>query len=437
MRKPLVLASASPRRRELLEAAGVPHEVIPADIDERAREGESPVELALRLAREKAVAVAQRLRGEPRQVLGSDTIVVLDDRVLGKPRDREDALRLLRALAGRTHTVVTAVAVVDSQSLAARQCAVESRVTLRSASEEELRRYVATGEPLDKAGAYAIQGEGGWLVSHLEGSRSNVIGLPVEETLALLEETATGGNDDAGVGDRVRAVQERIERACRRAGRPVGEVRLVGVCKGQPPERVAAAVRAGLTELGENYVQELREKRLAVEALLDRAAAARLRWRLVGGLQRKKARAVVSLVDAVDSLDRESLAVELDRHAAAAGRVLEACIQVNLSREPQKGGVPEEGAAELLARCAPLESLRVVGLMTIPAENPSPEASRPVFARLRELRDTLRESPGGEELRELSMGMSGDFEIAIEEGATLVRVGTALFGPRIPGTEAP
>jgi MAF protein len=408
---------------------------MPADIDERARDGESPVELALRLAREKAVAVAERLRGERRQVLGSDTIVVLDDRVLGKPRDREDALRLLRALAGRTHTVVTAVAVVDSQSLAVRERAVESRVTLRSASDEELRRYVATGEPLDKAGGYAIQGEGGWLVSHLEGSRSNVIGLPVEETLALLAETRDPG-DDPAAGERLRAVQERIERACRRAGRAVGEVRLVGVCKGQPADRIAPAVRAGVSLLGENYVQELREKRRRLEAILEPAEAARLRWRLIGGLQRNKARAAVSLVHAVDSLDRASLAAELDRHAAAAGVVLDVCLQVNLSREPQKGGVLEEDVAELLARCASLESLRVVGLMTIPAESPSPEASRPVFARLRELRDTLRESPGGEELHELSMGMSGDFEVAIEEGATLVRVGTALFGPRGSGTEA-
>ena len=192
----LVLASASPRRRDLLEQAGIPHQVHPANIDETARKDELPVALSMRLAREKALVVAKRLGGEPRrQILGSDTIVVLDGLVLGKPADPEDAVRLLQRLVGRTHTVVTAVAVVDSVSLEVRDLAVESQVTMRDASEEEIRRYVATGEPLDKAGAYAIQGEGSWLVTRLEGSLSNVIGLPLEETLALLEQAGHEASD--------------------------------------------------------------------------------------------------------------------------------------------------------------------------------------------------------------------------------------------------
>jgi septum formation protein len=183
----LVLASASPRRRELLTDAGVPHEVMPADIDEQERPGETPVRLTKRLAQEKALAVARRLGREPRRiVLGADTIVVLDDEIYTKPRDAEHALQLLLSLTGRTHRVVTAVAIVDSEHLQVLDQAVESRVTMRQASEAELRRYVASGEPLDKAGAYAIQGDGADLVSKLEGSLSNVIGLPIDETLALL-----------------------------------------------------------------------------------------------------------------------------------------------------------------------------------------------------------------------------------------------------------
>jgi len=183
----LVLASASPRRHDLLTQAGIPHRIQPADIDETPMRGEAPLALSLRLAREKALVVAKRLGREPRQrVLGSDTIVVLDDDAIGKPENAEDAVRLLQRLGGRTHSVVTAVAVVDSASLEVWDVAVESRVSLREASEDEIRRYVATGEPLDKAGAYAIQGEGAWLVTGLEGSLSNVIGLPLEETRALL-----------------------------------------------------------------------------------------------------------------------------------------------------------------------------------------------------------------------------------------------------------
>ena len=230
--------------------------------------------------------------------------------------------------------------------------------------------------------------------------------------------------------ERVRSVRERVARACRSAGRLPDDVQLIGVSKRQPAERIAAAVRAGVTQLGENYVQELQQKRAQVASLVGAERAETVRWRMIGGLQRNKARAVVPLVDSVDSLDRESLAAELDKRAATAGKTLEACIQVNLSHEPQKGGVSEEDLPALLAVCAGLTRLQVVGLMTVPAATPDPEASRPVFAHLRKLRDTLRESPGGGELRELSMGMSGDFEVAIEEGATLIRVGTALFGPR-------
>ena len=185
----IVLASASPRRRELLDRAGIAHIAMPANIDETATEGERPTQLALRLAREKAQAIAETVGVTPRRlVLGADTIVVLDDVVFGKPRDAEDALRVLRELVGRTHRVITGIAVVDSSHLRSWEHAVESCVTLRSAGDEELRSYLATGEPLDKAGAYAIQGEGRRLVSRLAGSETNVIGLPLEETLALLRQ---------------------------------------------------------------------------------------------------------------------------------------------------------------------------------------------------------------------------------------------------------
>jgi septum formation protein len=186
---PLVLASSSPRRRELLARAGVPFEVLPAEIDERARPGEPPPALAERLAREKALAVARRLGpAPPRLVLGADTIVVVGEQVLGKPTDPEDAVRLLDLLVGRLHRVLTAVVLAHSAGLAVRARVVESRVLMHAASPEEIRRYVASGEPLDKAGAYAAQGEGRRFIARIEGSESNVIGLPLEETLALLDE---------------------------------------------------------------------------------------------------------------------------------------------------------------------------------------------------------------------------------------------------------
>jgi septum formation protein len=183
----LILASESPRRRELLARAGVAVEVIPADIPERELPGEKPGDFAVRLATEKALAVARRVGPVPRRrVLGADTIVVVGDAILGKPRDALHAERLLARLVGRSHEVITAVALAVSDTLEVRTTAVASRVTMRQASAAELRAYVATGEPLDKAGAYAIQGGGRRFIRELEGSESNVIGLPVEETLALL-----------------------------------------------------------------------------------------------------------------------------------------------------------------------------------------------------------------------------------------------------------
>lgn len=195
MAPPIVLASGSPRRRELLGSAGVPFEVRPSRVPEEQRAGEAPEAFARRVAAAKAGAVAAGVGPEPaRLVLGADTIVVLGDVVLGKPADPADAVAILSRLAGRSHRVLTAVAVVDSGSGWEGEVLVETRVTMRSADPEELRAYVATGEPLDKAGAYAVQGGGRRFVAKIEGSETNVIGLPVEETLALLREAGWRGD---------------------------------------------------------------------------------------------------------------------------------------------------------------------------------------------------------------------------------------------------
>ncbi len=180
----VVLASSSPRRRELLTLIGITHEIIPADVDERYQDGELPTEHAERLARAKAVKVS------PSQgnalVIGSDTIVVIDDIVLGKPKDVSDASRMLGMLSGRTHLVITAVAVTFGNRIVSAYETVD--VTFRKLSSAEIESYIATGEPMDKAGSYGIQGYGATIVSGVNGDFFAVMGLPLVRLVALMRE---------------------------------------------------------------------------------------------------------------------------------------------------------------------------------------------------------------------------------------------------------
>ncbi|HQZ71238.1 MAG TPA: Maf family protein [Anaerolineae bacterium] len=190
--RPLILASASPRRRALLATLGRPFEVHVADVDERPLPAENPSAYGLRLALAKARAVADRLAGAPVTVLGADTLVVVDGRILGKPADAAEASAMLNLLRGRRHDVLTAVAVVDG---AGNRCVAELAVTgvwMRAYSGAELRAYVESGDPMDKAGAYAIQHEGFRPVDRLEGSETNVIGLPLVLVRRLIQQLDRG-----------------------------------------------------------------------------------------------------------------------------------------------------------------------------------------------------------------------------------------------------
>jgi pyridoxal phosphate enzyme (YggS family) len=227
--------------------------------------------------------------------------------------------------------------------------------------------------------------------------------------------------DPGAVAANVAAVRERVAAAAERAGRDPGEVTLVAVAKLFPAAAVRAVVEAGVADVGENYAKDLERKAAEVPGV---------HWHFVGRLQRNKAKLAVQLFDVVEAVDRLELAEALSSSAAAAGRTLEVLLQVNVSAEPQKGGAIPEALAPLVEAVSRLAALRLVGLMTVPAASEHPEATRPAFARLRELRDGLCLGMPGLTLPELSMGMSADFEIAIEEGASIVRVGSALFGAR-------
>ncbi len=225
------------------------------------------------------------------------------------------------------------------------------------------------------------------------------------------------------VAGNCKRVLEGIAAAAERSGRDPRAVRLLAAAKTQSASAVRAAVEAGVRLVGENYVQEARAKK---EILGDSAE-----WHLIGHLQRNKARAAAGLFAVIETLDDFRLAQALDREGQARGRDVDVMVEVNLAGEATKSGVSEEGLVALLREVSRLERVRVKGLMTVPPLAEDPEASRPHFRRLRELRDAARELDLPHVvLDELSMGMTHDYEVAVAEGSTLVRVGTALFGPR-------
>jgi pyridoxal phosphate enzyme (YggS family) len=212
-------------------------------------------------------------------------------------------------------------------------------------------------------------------------------------------------------------VRERVARAAERAGRRAEDVLLVGVSKTVDVARIRAAIAAGLGALGENRVQEARDKITELGRTVQ--------WHLVGHLQTNKVRDALELFDVIHSVDRIDLARELDRRARAKGRTIDAFVQVNVGGELSKGGWPPEAIETAVGAISALSGLKLRGLMTIPPAVERAEDARAWFRTLRK----LAERHG---LPELSMGMSADFEVAIEEGATMVRVGTAVFGPRAP-----
>ncbi|MFM7323249.1 MAG: YggS family pyridoxal phosphate-dependent enzyme [Armatimonadota bacterium] len=229
-----------------------------------------------------------------------------------------------------------------------------------------------------------------------------------------------GDNSAVAVAARVARVRERIAAAAHRAGRDPGGIQLVAVSKRHPVAAVEAAIAAGVDAFGENYVQEAQAK---IAALGPRPGT---QWHLIGGLQANKARAAVECFDLVQTVDRSSLARRLGRIAIEEGRVLPVLVEVDLTGAEGRSGVAPAGLEALCAEIAAVPGLELRGLMGMAPPVAEAEGARPWFARLRSLFETLPDA----HRRVLSMGMSGDYEVAVEEGATLVRVGTALFGAR-------
>jgi pyridoxal phosphate enzyme (YggS family) len=219
----------------------------------------------------------------------------------------------------------------------------------------------------------------------------------------------------------LQGIRQRIETACQRAGRDPSEVTLLAVTKGQPPDAVSEAAALGLTLFGENKVQEAKAK--------IPLCSSKLHWHMIGHLQSNKCRDAVHFFEMIQSIDSLALAEEVDRRAEQAAKRVPILLEVNAVGEASKFGYRPDALLRDLGALNDLRRLEIQGLMTVPPWTPDPEKVRPVFRLMRELKQNC-ENALGAPLAHLSMGMSGDFQVAIEEGATIVRIGTALFGPR-------
>lgn len=224
------------------------------------------------------------------------------------------------------------------------------------------------------------------------------------------------------VAENVKTIRERIVSACGRAGRYPDEVTLVAVAKMFGAEMVSEVLNAGVVDIGENYVQELHRKR---EKLTDE----RIQWHFIGHLQRNKVKELASWIHLIHSIDSKRLAEEISHQAAMKGRTVDILVEVNTSGEQTKFGITPEETPTFVRELRGLPNIHVAGLMTMGPFLPNPDDSRPAFRTLRKLRDRLQDN--GIRIPHLSMGMSNDFEVAIEEGATIVRIGTAIFGKRV------
>jgi len=223
------------------------------------------------------------------------------------------------------------------------------------------------------------------------------------------------------IGKNLSQVRERMERAATRTGRDPGEIRLIAVSKTVPIERIKEAIAAGAMIFGENYVQEARHK-------IEEIGRTGIQWHFIGHLQTNKAKYAVKLFDLIHSVDSIKVARALDTRAAAEGKVMDCLIEANISQEESKFGITSEHTLTLAQEMTKLKNISLKGLMTMPPYFDDPESSRPYFIALRQLKEVMARE--GIPLSELSMGMTTDFEVAIEEGATIVRVGRAIFGER-------
>lgn len=440
-----VLASQSPRRRQILTISGYDFDILPSQISEIPDENLNLTSQIRQLASDKAEAclkLGKFAEGQGILVLASDTVVVFGDQILGKPKDEKEARSFLGRLSGQTHDVITAISLRDVDTGRALEDHAIARVKFRELSKDQIESYIATGDPFDKAGGYGIQSAlARNFIEKFEGDYDTIVGLPmarVEAALKKLEVSPKKRGDL--ISQNLNALKSEIENAAR--GAPAD---LVAVSKTKPAEDVFDAIRSGQKIFGENYVQEALQKIDEIDSILDladRLGAAdsaslprpnEIQWHFIGTLQSKKVKSVVGRFSLLHSVDRISLVEEIEKRAAEKNLVQPCLLQINIGEETTKGGVSSREFNELFEVARACPHIELCGVMALPPLTEDQTLARRRFQDVRNIFETARASLPFEKRAafcQLSMGTTSDFRLAIEEGATLVRIGTALFGAR-------
>ncbi|MCM2354551.1 MAG: YggS family pyridoxal phosphate-dependent enzyme [Pseudobdellovibrio sp.] len=401
--KKIVLASQSPRRAEILKKAGYYFVSFPVFISEIPNENLSLDEQIIDIAKRKALACLDQCpdKNPGNIILASDTMVCLENSAIGKPESEQDAFNTLKKLSGKMHEVKTAIILLDQSTKDITFHIETSQVFFKNLDDQDIWDYIKTGEPMDKAGSYAIQGLGGKFVEKFVGDYNNVVGLP----LSALEKTFSAKNwqFEKSALSQIKAKLN-------------SDQHLLAVSKLQPLEKIRELVSQGQKAFGENYIQEALEK---VEALKD----LNLEWHLIGPIQKNKVKYLKNNFAYLHAIDSLELAELVSKKASEIGYVQKVFIQVNLSNEATKAGFDESSVLAAWDKLTQLTHVKIVGLMTMPPLQNEALDNQVHFKKLKTLANRLQ-------VKELSMGTSHDYEVALQEGATWIRIGTVLFGER-------
>lgn len=441
----LVLASQSPRRRQILTISGYEFDILPSQISEIPDENLNMTSRIRQLASEKAHACLKLRKSTEEQgflFLAADTVVVLGDQILGKPKDEIEARSFLRRLSGRSHSVITAISLVDGVSGKETQAHAITEVKFKELTDQQITDYIKTGEPFDKAGGYGIQGEAAGFVERVEGPYDNVVGLPMVQVRSAISEMGlTVSRKHSEISNGLSDVRSRIHSSANRYGRNHEAIELIAVSKTKSATDVVEAWQAGQRHFGENYAQEATEKIKDVEELIRSVEAPLsskpITWHFIGNLQSKKVKSIVGIFDYIHSVDRLSLAEEISKRAVEKGIEQKILLQLNFGEEATKSGASASEYLDLALKVSALPGMRLCGLMALPPLKESADASRAQFTEIKLIFEATQAalrakgaSRAGDLFCELSMGTTGDFEQAVAEGATMIRVGTAIFGER-------